>query len=147
MRKRPQTVRPDIPKRSEWMRNVRTSGTPAELTVRRVLSGLKIRYRLNARNLPGRPDISNRRHRFVIFVHGCYWHRHPGCKRASTPSNNREFWRAKFAENEARDRRVTEELKARGFSVHVIWECETENIDQCRQLLESFIHCDLPERK
>jgi DNA mismatch endonuclease (patch repair protein) len=110
---------------SERMRGVRQRGTAPELVVRSALRQLGHRYRLGNRDLPGSPDIANRRQRWVVFVHGCFWHRH-GCKATTTPTRNPEFWQAKFARNVARDRRVIEDLTARGYRVVVIWECQTK---------------------
>lgn len=112
---------------SERMAGIRQKDTSAELVVRQVLHELGHRYRVRNRDLPGSPDIANRSRRWAIFVHGCYWHRHPGCHRATTPKRNREFWQEKFAANTARDARVQFELVAMGFLVSVVWECETKD--------------------
>ena len=106
---------------------VRRSGTEPELIVRRLVRGLGHRYRISNRALPGSPDLANRRRGWVIFVHGCYWHRHQDCSKATTPKNNRAFWLAKFERNVARDRRVSRELRRAGLRVIVIWECETKD--------------------
>ena len=110
---------------SKRMGGIRQSGTSPELAVRKALSRLGLRYRVKNRDLPGSPDIANRARRWVIFVHGCYWHRHPGCKKATTPKRNRDFWLAKFDANVARDRQAVRELETRGYCVITIWECET----------------------
>lgn len=107
------------------MGGVRQKGTRPELVVRSSLSALGRRYRLNNRDLEGSPDVANRAQRWVVFVHGCFWHRH-GCKASSTPTRNREFWEAKFARNVERDARAAAALRARGYTVIVIWECETK---------------------
>jgi DNA mismatch endonuclease, patch repair protein len=112
--------------RSALMRRVRRARTAPEETVARALRAAGIAYRRNARGLPGTPDFANRRRGFAIFVHGCFWHRHPDCPRATTPKSNAAFWNAKFAANVARDAAKTRALTAQGFAVHVIWECETE---------------------
>ena len=112
---------------SERLGRIRRSGTQPELIVRRVVHRQGHRFRLTNRDLPGSPDLANRSRRWVIFVHGCYWHRHSGCCKATTPKRNREFWLAKFERNVARDRRVTRELRNAGFRVITIWECETKN--------------------
>ncbi|MCH9687374.1 MAG: very short patch repair endonuclease [Deltaproteobacteria bacterium] len=114
---------------STRMANIRRVGTKPELVVRKILSGLGLRYRLSNRDLPGTPDLANRRHAWAVFVHGCFWHRHRGCRLATTPKRNREFWQAKFDRNIARDRRVIRELKATGYDVVVIWECQTKRPD------------------
>lgn len=107
------------------MRGVRQKGTRPELVVRRALSAMGRRYRLNNRDLEGSPDVANRAQRWVVFVHGCFWHRH-GCKASSTPTRNREFWEAKFARNVERDSLAAAALRERGYTVVVIWECETK---------------------
>lgn len=104
---------------------VRQQGTKPELVVRRLLASLGHRFRVGRRGLQGSPDIVNARRRWVVFVHGCFWHRH-GCKATSTPGRNREFWEAKFQRNVERDRRSVEALEALGFQVIVVWECETK---------------------
>ena len=111
------------------MARVRNKGTAPEWVVRRALWGLGVRYRLHRKDLPGTPDIVISRLRTVVFVHGCYWHRHEGCKRTTTPTTRREFWEAKFAANVARDRRVSGALRGAGWRVLVVWECETKKKD------------------
>ena len=93
------------------------------MLVRRELHRLGFRFRLHDSRLPGRPDLVLRKHSAVIFVHGCYWHRHEGCRYATTPATRREFWLTKFAANVQRDRRDRAALRARGWRVFVIWEC------------------------
>lgn len=111
---------------SARMGQVRQHGTSAELAVRRLVSDLGFRYRVSNRGLAGSPDLANRSRERVIFVHGCFWHRHRRCSRTTTPKRNRQFWLEKFADNEARDRRVTRTLRRQGFKVVVIWECQIE---------------------
>jgi DNA mismatch endonuclease (patch repair protein) len=123
------------------MARVRQHGTKPELAVRKALTGRGFRYRLNVRHLPGSPDLANVGRKFVIFVHGCFWHRHPGCRLATTPGTNREFWARKFAANQLRDRRNSDTLERLGFNVCVIWECETRD---AATLDERLRHC-LPE--
>lgn len=106
---------------------IRQHGTAAELLVRRAVSVLGLRYRVSNRDLPGSPDLANRAHRWAIFVHGCFWHRHRGCIRTTTPKRNRAFWLAKFDANVARDRRARRALVRQGFTVIVVWECEAED--------------------
>lgn len=110
---------------SQRMGGIRQKGTSPELAVRKALTALGLRYRVNNRDLPGSPDIANRSRKWAVFVHGCYWHRHEGCKRATTPKRNREFWEAKFATNVKRDQLAVRELKAMGYVVVTVWECET----------------------
>lgn len=110
--------------RSALMAKVRGRDTKPELIVRKTLHALGYRFRLQAKELPGRPDIVMRPRKKVIFVHGCFWHRHPGCRLASTPKTRTEFWQAKFEANVARDRRNVDALVADGWRVLVVWECQ-----------------------
>lgn len=103
---------------------VRQHGTDPELAVRAMVSALGHRYRTHNRDLPGSPDLANRTRRWAVFVHGCYWHSHQGCRRATVPKNNRAFWEAKFAANRARDARALRALRRAGYRVAVVWECE-----------------------
>lgn len=118
---------------------VRQKGTLPELIVRRLLSSLGHRFRVSRRGLPGSPDIVNASRRWVVFVHGCFWHRH-GCKATTTPGQNREFWMAKFERNMQRDRRNIEALEALGYRVIVVWECETKRgIEPLRERLAELL--------
>jgi DNA mismatch endonuclease (patch repair protein) len=110
---------------SARMAGVRQKSTQPELLVGGLLRALGQRYRLSNRDLTGSPDFANRRARWALFVHGCFWHRH-GCSATTTPTRNREFWEAKFVRNVARDARTSEALRAAGYHVIVIWECETK---------------------
>lgn len=111
--------------RSHIMRSVRRQKTSGELEVARYLRNEGVRYRFNVRSLPGSPDLANKRRKFAIFVHGCFWHRHRGCKRTTTPKENATFWQQKFEQNIARDRRNEKLLRELGYTVLVVWECET----------------------
>lgn len=113
-------------KRSWLMSRVKAKDTSAELRVRKVVHSLGLRYRLHRRDLPGNPDLVFPKHRAVIFVHGCFWHRHPGCKRASTPKSQVRYWQDKFDRNVARDRQAVADLRELGWRVMVIWECQTK---------------------
>lgn len=110
--------------RSKRMSAIRSKNTKPEVTLRKALHQLGFRYRLGGAGLPGRPDLVLPKYKVAVFVHGCFWHRHAGCKVASTPKSNSEFWSAKFQRNVARDAKVSSELKALGWNVFVIWECE-----------------------
>jgi len=123
------------PERSRLMKRVRQAHTPPERAVRRILYDLGVRYRLHAKDLPGRPDIVNRSRRWAVFVHGCYWHAHEGCPRWRLPKRNRGFWAEKFEANRRRDRRKIAELEDLGFEVLVVWECETRDRDTLRERL------------
>lgn len=107
------------------MSAVRSKGTKPEHIVRKAAHRLGYRFRLHQKDLPGTPDLVFRKWNLVIFVNGCFWHRHEGCARASTPRTRTEFWTRKFAENVLRDRRQIEELQTMGWRVATIWECET----------------------
>ncbi len=107
------------------MSNIRGKDTKPEIEVRKALHKRGFRYRLHVKDLPGRPDIVFPRYNVALFVNGCFWHRHPGCRHASTPSSNEKFWNDKFERNVARDRRNKAMLETAGFRVAVIWECET----------------------
>ena len=109
--------------RSQHMARIRGKNTKPELHVRRGLHRMGIRFRLHRHGLAGRPDIVLPRYRTVIFVHGCFWHRHARCKLAYRPKSRRAFWHAKFKANVARDRRQTAELLKAGWRVIVVWEC------------------------
>jgi DNA mismatch endonuclease, patch repair protein len=109
---------------SARMSRVRRRSTTPELQVRRMLLAMGLRYRISNRDLPGSPDVANRAKKWAVFVHGCFWHRHAGCPRATTPRTNREFWLRKFAANRKRDERVQAELRKMGFKVAIVWECE-----------------------
>lgn len=114
----------DTETRSRIMRNIRGKDTKPELLLRRALHARGFRYRLHCKGLPGRPDLLFHKYRAAIFVHGCFWHRHPGCSRATTPATRADFWQNKFAENTARDQRNIEQLRSASWRVLVVWECE-----------------------
>ena len=105
------------------MSGIRGRDTKPEMIVRRYLHGRGLRFRLHDRRLPGIPDLVFRKFRVVVMVHGCFWHRHAGCRFATTPKSNWEFWQTKFAGNVARDTRSIERLVATGWRVIVLWEC------------------------
>jgi DNA mismatch endonuclease (patch repair protein) len=112
------------PATSARLGRIRQKDTSAERAVRSLLHALGLRFRTRNRDLPGAPDIANRTWRWAVFVHGCFWHAHSGCPRATVPKRNREFWIAKFADNRARDARVVRALRGRGYRTLVVWECE-----------------------
>lgn len=112
--------------RSRMMSRIRGSNTAPEMAVRSCAHKLGLRFRLHVRNLPGSPDLVFPRHRKVVFVHGCFWHRHD-CKWAAMPKTRPDFWQNKFSANQARDLRNSAALKAAGWTVLVIWECETRD--------------------
>jgi DNA mismatch endonuclease (patch repair protein) len=110
--------------RSRMMSRIRGRDTKPELVIRKAAHALGFRFRLHRRELPGSPDLVFPGRRKVIFVHGCYWHRHAGCRYAYSPKSNTEFWHAKFKQNVARDAKVVAQLRRQGWSPLIIWECE-----------------------
>ena len=111
--------------RRSWnMSRIRSKNTKPEMVVRSMLHRMGFRFRLHDRKLPGNPDIVLPKYKTVIFVHGCFWHRHEGCKYACIPKTRIKFWEDKFKGNIARDKRSKSELQALGWNVIVIWECE-----------------------
>ena len=108
------------------MAAVRGKNTSPELRVRRMLHSMGYRFRLHRKDLPGKPDIVLPKYRLCIFVHGCFWHQHLGCKRATIPETRREFWQEKFRKNKKRDELSLKELGKLGWQVCTIWECETK---------------------
>jgi DNA mismatch endonuclease (patch repair protein) len=112
------------------MASVRKKDTLPETTFRKVLHGLGLRYRLHVHKLPGTPDIVLSRFKAVVFIHGCFWHRHVGCKAASTPKTNTEFWVRKFASNVQRDERKEDMLRDLGWQVFVVWGCEVSSSEK-----------------
>ena len=110
--------------RSRNMAAIRSKDTAPELAVRRILHAMGLRFRLHRKDLPGRPDIVLPKHRTVVFVHGCFWHRHKDCRHTTTPKTRQEFWQTKFASNVERDRRNRTDLQQLGWRVIVVWECE-----------------------
>lgn len=113
--------------RSERMSRIHSKDTKPEIRLRQALHRLGFRYRLHGRALPGKPDIVLPRYKAVVFVHGCFWHRHEGCKIANVPKSNTEFWVEKFDRNVLRDKEVRHGLEAAGWNVIVAWECELKN--------------------
>ncbi|MCL6692265.1 very short patch repair endonuclease [Pseudomonas sp. R3.Fl] len=110
------------------MRSVRRKNTTPEITVRKALHRLGYRFRLHQKTLPGSPDIVLKKYKTVIFVHGCFWHRHPMCRYATFPKTRAEFWSNKFQKNINRDKANIEALTNMGWHVLVIWECQTREI-------------------
>jgi DNA mismatch endonuclease (patch repair protein) len=116
-----------VPKavRSKMMAGIRGKDTKPEILVRQALTGAGVRYRLHRRDLPGVPDLAMAGRKTAIFVHGCFWHRHEGCRDAKLPSSNVEFWRTKLDRNVERDRKAVANLMAEGWRVLTVWECAT----------------------
>lgn len=122
------------------MRSVRQKNTRPELSVRRFVHALGFRFRLHRRDLPGSPDLVLPRLRKVIFVHGCFWHRHEGCRRTTSPKTHTDFWNAKFARNIERDASAVAALGRQGWKVLTIWECEAANPKKLSHLLKIFLN-------
>jgi DNA mismatch endonuclease (patch repair protein) len=127
--------------RSERMSRIRGKDTKPELAVRRIVHGLGYRYRLHRNDLPGKPDIVLPRHRAVIFVHGCFWHRHeqPSCTLARMPKSRFSFWQPKLEANRLRDVRTKQALEAAGWRVLVIWECEVKDPLRISGIVREFL--------
>jgi DNA mismatch endonuclease (patch repair protein) len=122
------------------MSRVRGRNTKPEILVRSLIHSMGFRFRVHRRDLPGNPDIVLPRHRKVIFVHGCFWHGHPGCLRSKRPTTNQSFWNRKLDANVERDKRFQAELTSMGWKVLVIWQCETKEPDVLAYKLERFLH-------
>lgn len=131
------TMSPD--ERSIRMALVRSINTKPEMIVRKLVHGMGYRYRLHCRDLPGTPDLVFRSRRAIIFIHGCFWHQHSGCSLARMPKSRVPFWKAKLEGNNERDARKLAELKAMGWRVLVIWECELKNIKTLTRRVKCFI--------
>lgn len=127
--------------RSERMSRIRSKDSGAELRVRRLVHAMGYRYRLHQSELPGRPDLVFRARRKVIFVHGCFWHRHedPCCKLARLPKSRLDFWLPKLERNRLRDEEVRAELAKSGWTVLVIWECELTDLDTVTERVREFL--------
>ena len=126
--------------RSKNMAAVKGKNTTPEIRVRRMLHQMGYRFRLHRKDLPGKPDIVLPKYRVCIFVHGCFWHQHPGCKRATIPQTHKLFWKEKFYKNSERDLQTKQHLKELGWRVYTIWECETKNLSEnFRQLILKFL--------
>jgi DNA mismatch endonuclease (patch repair protein) len=121
------------------MSRIRGRNTKPELAVRSLLHRLGYRFRLHVRDLPGRPDIVLSRHRLVVLVHGCFWHRHSGCRFGYAPKTRVDFWRKKFEGNIRRDREVQLALKKIGWRVMVVWECEVKDVRRLNRRLHGTL--------
>ena len=114
--------------RSRNMSAIKSKNTKPEIAVRKLLHSMGFRFRLHRKDLPGSPDIVLPKYKTVIFVHGCFWHRHENCKYASNPKTRKEFWESKFKANVKRDFEIQEKIKNIGWQSVVIWECELTKI-------------------
>lgn len=124
------------PERRSWlMSRVGGKNTTPEMVVRRIAHSLGLRFRLHRKDLPGTPDVVFPKWKVAIFVHGCFWHRHPSCAKASTPKSRTDFWQHKFDSNVRRDDKNAELLRDLGWSVVTIWECETKSSERVGEKL------------
>lgn len=121
------------------MSRIRGKNTGPEIALRRLLHRLGYRFRIHAKGLPGTPDVVFPKRRKVLFVHGCFWHRHPGCSKAYVPKTRQSFWADKFAANVARDERNYLKLREQGWDIALIWECELGTEERIIQKLEAFL--------
>jgi len=131
--------------RSRMMSGIRGKDTKPELALRRALHAAGFRYRLHFKGLPGRPDIVLARYHAVVFAHGCYWHRHAGCRFATTPATRTDFWMAKFSKNTKRDLAAQAQLRDMGWRVATVWECalkKPDHVDQAAAALASWLKSD-----
>jgi DNA mismatch endonuclease (patch repair protein) len=124
--------------RSELMRRVKQKNTTPEIILRKALHKAGLRFRLHP-GLPGTPDIVLPSRKLAIFVHGCFWHRHEGCKYATTPKSNRKYWLNKFDENVRRDKQKSIQLTKLGWNVMIVWECETKNSNILNKIVEEVL--------
>lgn len=129
-------------KRSEIMSHIRGKDTDVEKRVRSLIHSLGYRFRLHVDGLPGKPDIVLPKYGSIVFVHGCFWHGHNRCKRASIPQTNKEFWTRKIAGNIQRDRRAIRELHNLGWKVLVVWQCQTKNRASLENRIAKFLGKD-----
>jgi DNA mismatch endonuclease (patch repair protein) len=126
-------------KRSWVMSKVSGNNTKPEIIVRRLIHSMGFRYRLHYKKLPGKPDIVFPKKKKVIFVHGCFWHGHEGCKKSKRPTSNSDFWNKKIEQTIIRDNKLIFELKNLGWSVLIIWECQIKDLEKLKHTLFTFI--------
>jgi DNA mismatch endonuclease, patch repair protein len=137
----------DSPTRSRMMAGITGKDTARERRVRRYLHASSLRFRLHDRQLPGVPDLVFPGRRLVVLVHGCFWHRHAGCRFATMPATREDFWAAKFNANIRRDTLVREQLDHLGWTVETIWECETRDEHALDRLCWRILSCDPESRQ
>ena len=124
--------------RSRNMSLIRSKETKPEVFVRSVLHRLGFRFRKNVKTLPGKPDIVLPKYKTVIFIHGCFWHQHPGCKRSTIPKSNIDYWIPKLKGNVKRDKEHRKNLEESGWKVAVIWECEAKKADELIEKIKTI---------
>ena len=125
--------------RSWNMSRIKSCNTKPEIVVRSLLHNMGYRFRLHRKDLPGKPDIVLPRYKSIIFIHGCFWHRHKECKNTTSPKTKKTFWREKFKANVIRDKKVQEELKSMGWKILIIWECELPDLDRVKKLIKESL--------
>ena len=121
------------------MKRIRSVDTKPELIVRKFLFNQGFRYRTHDKTLPGKPDIVNKKRRIAVFIHGCFWHQHEGCKRATMPKSNTEYWLKKLENNKLRFKSIFDELLSLKYNVFIIWECEVKSQDNLNKLYRDII--------
>ena len=126
-------------KRSQVMSHVRNRDTRPEKIIRSILHKSGFRFRIQRKELPGKPDIVLPKYKTIIFVHGCFWHQHEGCKKALPPKSNVSFWLEKFRKNKERDRKVIRTLQESGWKVIVVWQCEIPKIKNNPEIIKKLI--------
>jgi len=128
------------PQKRSWnMSLIRSSDTKPEILVRQILHSLGFRFRLHQKTLPGKPDIVLKKYKTVVFVHGCFWHQHKGCKRANIPKSNQSYWSRKLERNKKRDVMHKKDLRKLGWKTITIWECEIKNAEKLRTKLSKLL--------
>ena len=125
-------------KRSVIMSRIKSTETSPELIVRGLFKSLGLRFQTYKKSLPGKPDLVFLKHKTVVFVHGCFWHQHPGCSRNFTPKSNKNYWVPKLERNKIRFREVQKLLRKSGWKVIVIWECQTKNPKRVLHVAKKF---------
>ena len=125
-------------KRSQMMSEIRSKDTKPEMIVRSMLHRMRLRFRLHRADLPGTPDLVFPKYDLAVFIHGCFWHRHKNCQFAYNPKTRHDFWSEKFSSNMDRDRRNQRCLRALGWKVFIVWECETKNLIRLQGRLNRF---------
>ena len=121
------------------MSRIKSCNTKPEIVVRSLLHNMGYRFRLHRKDLPGKPDIALPRYKSVIFVDGCFWHRHKECKNTTSPKTKKTFWREKFKANVIRDKKVQEELNSMGWKILIIWECELPDLDRVKKIIKESL--------
>lgn len=121
------------------MSRIKSANTKPEIVVRSLLHRLGFRFRKNVKTLAGKPDIVLKKHNAIIFVHGCFWHRHEGCKRSNIPKSNQDYWKPKLERNVLRDAEHEAELTAKGWRVLKVWECEIKDLETLTRKLKEFL--------